>query len=413
MEYSVLSSRPYLNPTVIAVSIASANVMIGFGLFIPFLPYYATLLGASLALQIGAMGSGFVVARALTSIPFGKLSDRIGRKPVIIMGLILYAVGTLVFPFAQTWIHLVLFRVIQGMGGGMFWPAGTALITDSVPSGQRGRALGFFHAWVMLGLVFGPAIGGAIQVYGLEFLGLQEIDSYRITFYAGGIFAVASAITAFILIKEPQRRQIITSKISDLSIAPSLKRTFNALMAVRFANGFALAFIQPILALYMVDTLGLVRTTAVIWMATAFFISGLIGAGIQFPAGALADKRDRKKIMILSMSAGAIATIFMPFAGTVIFIVILMAIRTGFLGLYQPSVLSLQQDIIPSGARGKFTGLGDAAWNLGAIIGPLSLILYDFVDKAYPFYLSAIVSLATVVVFYMVGRDPKNLKSDA
>lgn len=413
MEYSVLSSRPYLNPTVIAISIASANVMIGFGLFIPFLPYYATLLGASLALQIGAMGSGFVIARAITAVPFGKLSDRIGRKPVIILGLVIYSIGTLVFPFAQTWIHLVLFRVIQGMGGGMFWPAGTALITDSVPAGQRGRALGFFHAFVMLGLVFGPAIGGAIQVYSLEFLGLQEIDSYRITFYVGGIFAIASAIIAFIMIKEPGRRQAVTNKISDMTIAPSLKRTFNALLAVRFANGFALSFIQPILALYMVDTLGLVRTTAVIWMATAFFISGLVGAGIQFPAGALADKRDRKKIMLLAMSAGAIATIFMPFAGTVIFIVILMAIRTGFLGLYQPSVLSLQQDIIPSGARGKFTGLGDAAWNLGAIIGPLSLVLYDFVDKAYPFYLSAVVSLSTVVVFYFVGKEPKNLKSDA
>ena len=409
----MLSSRPYLNPTVIAISIASANVMIGFGLFIPFLPYYATLLGASLALQIGAMGSGFVIARAITAVPFGKLSDRIGRKPVIILGLVIYSIGTLVFPFAQTWIHLVLFRVIQGMGGGMFWPAGTALITDSVPAGQRGRALGFFHAFVMLGLVFGPAIGGAIQVYSLEFLGLQEIDSYRITFYVGGIFAIASAIIAFIMIKEPGRRQAVTNKISDMTIAPSLKRTFNALLAVRFANGFALSFIQPILALYMVDTLGLVRTTAVIWMATAFFISGLVGAGIQFPAGALADKRDRKKIMLLAMSAGAIATIFMPFAGTVIFIVILMAIRTGFLGLYQPSVLSLQQDIIPSGARGKFTGLGDAAWNLGAIIGPLSLVLYDFVDKAYPFYLSAVVSLSTVVVFYFVGKEPKNLKSDA
>ncbi|MEK0325129.1 MAG: MFS transporter, partial [Nitrosopumilus sp.] len=110
----MLRSRPYLNPTVIAVSFASANVMIGFGLFIPFLPYYATLLGASLALQIGALGSGFVIARALTSIPFGKLSDRIGRKPIIVLGLLFYTAGTLVFPFAQTWIHLVLFRVIQG-----------------------------------------------------------------------------------------------------------------------------------------------------------------------------------------------------------------------------------------------------------------------------------------------------------
>ncbi|MFQ6011367.1 MAG: MFS transporter [Nitrososphaerales archaeon] len=408
----MLSSRPYLKPTVISLSFAAANVMVGFGLFIPFLPYYATLLGASLALQIGAMGSGFVVARALTSVPFGKLSDKIGRKPVIVLGLLFYSVGTLVFPFAQSWIHLVFFRVIQGMGGGMFWPAGTALITDSVPAGQRGRALGFFHAWVMVGLVFGPAIGGAVQVYGLEFLGLAEIDSYRMTFYVGGVFAIASAMSAFIFIKEPRKSRKVTEKTSDLSIAPSLRKTFGALLGVRFANGFALSFIQPILALYMVDTLGLARTTAVIWMATAFFISGLIGAGVQLPAGALADKSDRKKIMFLAMSVGAVTTVIMPLVGTVIFLVILMAIRTGLLGIYQPSVLSLQQDIVPSNARGKFTGLGDAAWNLGAIVGPLSLVLYDFVDRTYPFYLSAIVSFSTVLLFYIIGKDPKYSKAD-
>ena len=110
------------NKSIIALAIAGTNVMIGFGLFISFLPYYATLLGANIGIQIGIITSSFMIARGFLVIPFGKLSDKIGRKKLIVIGLAIYAISTILFPIASDWTHIAIFRAFQGVGAAMFWP---------------------------------------------------------------------------------------------------------------------------------------------------------------------------------------------------------------------------------------------------------------------------------------------------
>ena len=102
----------------------------GFGIFGPFLPLYAELLGASMGLQIGLLTAGFMLTRTLTSTPFGILSDRIGRKNTIVVGLFAYGIITLTFVIATHWTHLVILRTFQGITAGMIWPASRALIVD-------------------------------------------------------------------------------------------------------------------------------------------------------------------------------------------------------------------------------------------------------------------------------------------
>ena len=390
--------------------------MIGFGLFIPFLPYYATLLGATVGLQIGAMTSAFMLSRAIFATPFGKLSDKIGRRLIITIGLFVYAIATLVFPFASDWTHLVILRGVQGIGGGMFWPATTALIADIILPGKRGRALGFFNTWVMLGLVMGPALGGLIQFYGFEVLGLSEIESYRAPFYIGGIFAAVSSLVAFIFVKEAPRIDTINPSSSlerPKTISKAFQRTFRALLAVRFANGFAMTFIQPVLAFYIYQALGFERTEAVLWIAATFFVSGLAGAVVQVPAGSLADRHGRKKIMLVGVLIAQVFTIMIPLAGAIMTIVILMGLRAAFRGLYEPASLSLMEDIMPRHIRGKLTGVTETFWNIGAIIGPLfGFILYDYFDKAYPFYASAIIFTIAIIIFTIFSKDPKIEESE-
>ena len=408
------TSRIY-SGSVLALSIAGVNVMIGYGLFIPFLPYYATLLGATLGLQIGAITSGFVISRGLTVTIFGKLSDRVGRRPIIAMGLLIYAISTLIFPFATHWTHLILFRFLQGIGGGMFWPAATALIADIARPGERGRALGFFNTWIMSGIVLGPALGGGLQFYGYEVLGLTEIDSYRIPFYVGGAFAIISSIVAFIFVKDAPKdvSNIQSQQILRHNISKPFRRTFKTILAVRFANGFALVFIQPVLALYIHEVLGFGRTDAVLWLAATFFVAGVAGAAVQLPAGNLADKGGRKKIMLIGVLAAQFMTILIPSAGTIILIVILMGLRSAFMGLYQPAALSIQEDIMPRHVRGKLTGFTELFWNMGAITGPLlGFALYDFFNTSFPFYLSALIFTVSILIFTLFGKDPKVEESE-
>ena len=382
--------------------------MIGYGLFIPFLPYYATLLGANLGLQIGVMSSAFMITNAIGSTPLGRLSDKIGRSPIITLGLAIYASATLAFPFAPDWTHLVLFRAVQGIGGAMLWPAATALIADTIPPGSRGKALGFFNAWVMMGLVLGPALGGGIQFYGFEILGLNELGSYRLPFYVGGLVAIISSLLALVFVKEAPRRVISKPNYAktDLGISKSFQRTFKSLLVVRFATGFSFSFIQPILAFYVHEAIGLERTQAVLWIAAAFFVSGLAGALVQIPAGNLADKGSRKKIILIGVLASQLITFMIPLAGFVSLIVLYMGLRSVFEAFYRPAIESFEEDIMPRHVRGNLTGLTRAFSNTGAVVGPLlGFLIYDF-NKSYPFYVSALILMASVILFTIISKEP-------
>ena len=403
------------NKSIIALAIAGTNVMIGFGLFISFLPYYATLLGASIGIQIGIITSSFMIARGFLVIPFGKLSDKIGRKKLIVIGLIIYAISTILFPIASDWTHVAVFRSLQGVGAAMFWPSSAALIADLIKPGSRGTALSIFNTGVMLGLIIGPAFGGIIQYYGYNILGLSEIESYKLPFYVGTLFAFISALIVIFFVKE--KRQLNTSLIEpssnkSIQIAKKFKSTFNSLLALRFAHGFGLSFIQPVLAMYIYEVIGLDRVVAVLWLSSAFFLSGLCGSLIQFPIGRLADKGYRKQIIILGGILSAIFTVAIPSTSIIILIVVIMGIRSACHGTLFPTIASTQEDLMPKKVRGKLTGITEAYWTAGAIIGPIvGFYVYEY-NPAFPFYLSAILIVITIAIYTRFGKDPKVTESE-
>ena len=410
----ISTSTPNIyNRSLIAVSIAIFSVIIGYGLFIPFLPYYANILGATLGLQVGLMTSSFMLTNAIGAAPLGRFSDRFGRKLIISIGLFTYAISTLIFPFVSTWIHLVILRAIQGIGGAMIWPASRALIADITPPGSRGRALGFFNACFMLGLVIGPAIGGAIQFYGYEILNLSELESYKLPFYFGGVFSAIASVIAIKFIDEPGKPSFSPNSINSeketgfIGLKKRFHTTFKLLLALRFSNGFALSFIQPLLAFYIHDVIGLERTDAVFWLASSFFISGLIAAIIQIPSGKLADERDRKSIIIVAILVSQIFTILIPLSKGVLLIVILVGLRSAASAFYRPSLESFEADLFPQRNRGKLTGITQTASNIGSVMGPLfGFLLYDFVDVRYPFYFSAMIFIISAIAFTLFAKNP-------
>ena len=144
-------NNPY-SKQVIALSLAIANMTFGFGIFFPYLPLFAESLGASLGLQIGLLTTGFMAARTLTALPFGSISDSIGRKNSIVVGLFAYGVITLLFYFSQDWTHILLLRSLQGITAGLIWPSSRALIYDLVGPGARGRAISVLNVSASIGL---------------------------------------------------------------------------------------------------------------------------------------------------------------------------------------------------------------------------------------------------------------------
>ena len=155
----------------LSVLIATSAVdMIGFAMILPLLPFYALELDATPE-TIGLLIASFSVAQ-LTTAPFwGRVSDRYGRRPALLVGLIASAVAYVVFAFAGTVWLLLLSRLIQGAGGGTTGVA-HAYVADSVEPGDRAQALGWLSAATSLGVMLGPVIGSLAAAWGQEAPGL-------------------------------------------------------------------------------------------------------------------------------------------------------------------------------------------------------------------------------------------------
>jgi multidrug resistance protein len=139
--------------------------MIGFLIVLPLLPFYAEKLGAD-PVDVGALISIFAAAQLMSAPLWGRLSDRYGRRPMILGGLMISAVSYLLFESASTVWLLFLSRFVQGMGAGTVGVV-QAYLSDSVPSQDRAKALGWLTAATSAGVMLGPAIGSLSAAYGL------------------------------------------------------------------------------------------------------------------------------------------------------------------------------------------------------------------------------------------------------
>lgn len=411
-----LDREAYGGP-VLSLSLSAVAVMLGFGLFGPFLPLYSELLGATTGLQIGVITSAFMVARLISSLPFGSLSDRIGRKPTIIAGLGIYTAMTFASALAADWPQLIAIRLLQGFGGAMIWPTSLALIADVVQPGKRGRALGFFNASAMTGIIIGPALGGAIQAYADNTLRLSLLDSFRVPFYFAGFFSIVAVLLAWRSIHETRiprsRKEDSLNNSLHASIAPKFKRTFYTLMTLRFAEGFGFSFITPLVVFFVEHEFGLSPGITASSMAVAFFASGLASMVGQIPGGRLADRGARKKIMLASSTIAQIFTVLIPLASSIPVIIVFMALRSLASAFFTPSLVSMQEDVMPRVVRGRLSGIMDLALAAGAISGPIiGFFFYDFVGRATPFQLSAAISVVTIVAFMLLAKEPKKEEAE-
>src|SRR3970040_120174 len=132
--------------------------LIGFGIIIPLLPFYAESFGAS-ALQVGLLAASFSLMQFLFAPVWGRLSDSIGRRPIILIVLFGSCVSYLIFGLARSLTVLFLARLAAGIAGANI-PTAQAFIADTTTHENRARGMGLIGAAFGLGLIFGPAIGG-------------------------------------------------------------------------------------------------------------------------------------------------------------------------------------------------------------------------------------------------------------
>jgi len=344
-----------LLPLYFAVFVA----VLGFSLVAPIFPRYAMDLGASYAM-LGFIVSIYGAVQMITQIPIGRLSDRMGRKKILLLGLVTFAFLPLLYIYASNAYLLLLIRALGGVGASAVWPLAMALIVDQTGAEGRGAALGWYNASFYSALALGPFFGG----------GLYDLFGIQAPFIFWALLGAASVIIVYCKVQEPEKKRLsigdLPQKTKERLVNPGYQTTFLACCSVVLWVGIVGGFNFTMLPGYAAG-LGLSATD----VGLIYLVYGGTTALSNIYFGRQADRGRRKILIFAGCLAGAIAFAFLPLASNLAQVAVLFAALGSGLGVGNPAAAALIADTTCSSRRGEIFGIFNTSRMSGVVVGPL------------------------------------------
>jgi multidrug resistance protein len=390
----VSTRAPWIRLTILFLTVFVD--LVGFGIVLPLLPLYADRFGAS-GTQIGLLVLSYSAAQLLLAPVWGRLSDRFGRRPILIVGLLGSAVSYLVFSYATSIAVLLISRIMAGVGGANI-PVAQAYIADITPPERRAANMGLIGAAFGLGFIFGPAIGGILAPIGAELPGLAAAG------LCGG-----NALLAIVLLPEslsPEKRRTgrqsarrpkpgiallfggVTSGSKATELQVILRNpSFMTALVLSFIFTTAFSIMHPIFPLFAAGRFGL-NERDVGWL---FAFIGVISAVMQGGVVRyLVARVGEVKLIRASAVPFVVGFTIIGLSSTVpILLVGLALLAVGFGGTL-PSLMSLLSRSAPDEFQGGSLGVGQSAGALARIVGPLVAgVVWDTLGMSAPYFIAA------------------------
>lgn len=368
-------------------------VMVGFGIIIPVLPFYAEEIGAS-PTELGLLMAIYSLMQLIFAPMWGRVSDRIGRKPVIMIGIIGLSFSFFLMGMStQLWM-LFAARIIGGFLSAANMPTVMAYVADITTDEDRGKGMGVIGAATGLGFIFGPAIGGVFSKMALS-----------LPFYIAAILSLITFFLVLLVLKEslsPESRKQAPKREGLLKQA--LGKPISMLFFLQFFVSISLAGLEATFAYFAavkadLDAVKLGYIFMIMGLAQAFVQGGLIGKLTKrFGEGPVIQMG----IVISAIGFGLIL-LTKDFLTAAIYLTIFGAGN----GLIRPGVSSLLTKRSSSG-HGSTTGLLSSFDSLGRIIGPpLGGWLFS-ISIGLPYISGIILSVVAVFMYQLyIGRDKK------
>lgn len=388
-------------------------VMLGFGIVIPIMPFYVDIMGAG-GTELGLLVASYAVMRLIFGPIWGGLSDRYGRKPILMIGIFGYAITMVWFGLATKLWMLFAARSLSGILSSATSPTTMAYISDSTSENERGRGMGILGAAVGLGTIIGPGIGGLL---GGE---APTRASLALPFFIAAALSILSLILIGLLLPEslpvedrrPSRKKLLSFRLKDLWDV--LYSPIGILMIMAFLLAYALTLFYGIFGLYALERFSYGPQQVGLVITVVSVVSAIVQGGL---VGPVTKRWGEATVIKGSLIASALGFVLILFAQSTSTILISAGYFSLTTALLSPSVTSLTSKHT-SLQQGITMGLSNSFMSLGRIAGPMlggilldANIFYPYLSGAIVMFIGFLVSLIYVSQVprgkVMVGISPK------
>ncbi len=365
--------------------------LVGFGIVIPILPLWAEDLGAS-AIEIGLLGTSYAAMQFLFAPVWGRLSDRYGRRPVILAALAGTVVSSLLVGLATSLAFLWVARILNGIAGASY-SAAQAYVADITTREERAKGMGLIGAAFGIGFIIGPALGG-----------LCALVDKRFPFFVAAAVAAINLLIAWKRLPEPERRRSTPSSRRELMRSAIRRPEIVAMLLITFIGTFAFVGMEQTFALFGERRFDFgFLETGLIFAYIGVVVAVVQGKGI----GPLVARYGEWPVLIAGIVITAAGLGLMAITTNVWALLPVTALLAGS-GLVFPTVTAIVSKLVSDDDQGGMLGLVASASGLARVAGPVTALALFDLDVPLPYIVGAV--LFGVCLLIALGASRRSVR---
>ena len=383
---------------ILILSFALVVVMLGFGLVIPIFPFYIESLGAS-GTELGLLVATAALLEFLFAPLWGSISDRTGRKPILLLGMLGYALSSLLMGLSNTLAMLFASRALSGMLSSATMATTMAYIGDSTSEEERGGGMGWIGAAMGLGVILGPGLGGLLGQYSLS----------TPFFVAAAMSLLALLLIAFLVPESlPPQARSKGEGVRTVQLHSLWKALFSPIgvpLFIMFLVSFGLANFEAVFGLYAALRFGYGPERVGVILSVIGIVTA-VGKGAL--TGPLTRRWGDRLVIKASLLAGSAGFLVLLLANTYVTILLATAFFILSKTLLRPALLSLTSKRAISG-QGVAMGLGNSFMSLGRILGPIWAGWTFDLNFNYPYLTGSLILFLGFLISLGQLTEPRNM----
>ncbi|OBX23336.1 MULTISPECIES: MFS transporter [Bizionia] len=391
-------------------------VMLGYGILLPTLPYYTERLALKdnldtnlINFHIGLLTSIYPLFQLLFVVVWGKLSDKYGRKPIIICGLLGFVIMQVLTGLATSLTMLYIARIFGGIFTSSVIPVSNAYLSDITSNKQRTKIMAWSGVAISSGVIFGPVIGGFLSQTNIHIkfsIGLLHLDRFSVPFLFAALLGL---IVLFVIMKWLKNTVRVHKTVTQkMSLRFTFSNYFIMLLTLSFVLQFVVTLFETVFSIYGKDELEFNSNQ----VAIGFMLCGSVMAVLQPIFANYGEKiLSSKKQIALGLLISGLSLIAFPVFKNEFLVYVLISVFAAGAAMVTPNLLSAVS-LTSKENTGRNISIQSSTNSMGQILGPVLGTWLLAGGFYYPFIVSGTIVLMTIALVYMLKRYNKDSNSN-